>query len=188
MQPQIYILNKKNIDLYNFEYFYELLDEYKMEKYTRQLDKKKKVEIILSDIFLKVCIKKVFGIDIKQQKFEYNENGKPYLLNVKNVYFNISNSDDYMVCVIYNEPIGIDIEKIRFCSKILIENVCSVEEIEKVKNSEDRDSLFIKFWTQKEAVIKKNGKSILKENLKIINLLENIKSFEYDNHWISICV
>lgn len=87
-----------------------------------------------------------------------NEYGKPYF-SYDSFSFNISHSEDYVVCVISTdekENIGIDIEKIK---TINIEDYSSVlTPVE--KNDITSDQHFYKYWTRKEAVIKADGRGL----------------------------
>ena len=117
--------------------------------------------------------------------FSTDNNGKPYLCNFKDIYFNLSHSGDYVVCVVSNKPVGIDIQKIINVEDLLMRRVCSEKEYEKIIESKDINNEFTKLWTQKEAVLKKSGIGIngdLKNCLKNIN----IQSFKLDNYWLSI--
>lgn len=87
-----------------------------------------------------------------------NEYGKPYF-SYDSFSFNISHSEDYIVCVISTdekENIGIDIEKIK---TIDIENFSSVF-TSKEKNNITSEKHFYKYWTRKEAVIKADGRGL----------------------------
>ena len=86
---------------------------------------------------------------------EIAENGKPC---TKDAYFSISHTENLVVCAVSDKPVGIDIEKImpyddRFCRRIA--NAKEYDYID--KNGEKLTEI----WTLKEAVIKKDGKSIL---------------------------
>ncbi len=60
----------------------------------------------------KVAIKKTYGIDIAKPEFDYTEQGKPYILDYTNMHFNVSYSEEYVVCAVSDKPVGIDIQKI----------------------------------------------------------------------------
>lgn len=83
----------------------------------------------------------------------YNENNKPYLEN-SNYYFNISHSKDYIVCVLSNNEIGIDIEKITYKENIVNR---FFNEKEKIKSTNSKEFTII--WTKKESYLKCLGLS-----------------------------
>lgn len=123
---------------------------------------------------LKNILKKEYNID--DYTITHNENGKPYLNNINDIYFNISHSDKYLVIVISSKKIGIDIEKIKkYNTKI--NDILNI----KPRNNEE----FFEHWTKKEALIKLKGLS-----LKDINDIDenNVKFYtkKYKGHIITV--
>lgn len=91
---------------------------------------------------------------IKLDKFQ-----RPFL-NGK-IDFNISHSGDYVVCAVSkNNRVGIDIEKIRPINIPDFEYVLTPDELHQLLIDKDATATFYKIWTQKEAVIKANGKGL----------------------------
>ena len=62
---------------------------------------------ITTEELLKKVLKKYH---IKYDIF-YNENRKPYVKN-NPIYFNISHSGEYIVCVVSDKEIGVDIQEV----------------------------------------------------------------------------
>lgn len=185
MEKIFVIKNKYGLSKNVFNFLLQLVSEDKQERILRQLKRKNAENILLGDILVKYAIKKIFGIKIRDMIFSTDNNGKPYLCNFKDIYFNLSHSGDYVVCVVSNKPVGIDIQKIINVEDLLMRRVCSEEEYKTIIVSKDINNEFTKLWTQKEAVLKKNGIGIngdLKNCLKNIN----IQSFKLDNYWLSI--
>lgn len=98
--------------------------------------------------------------------FQYNKYGKPFLsatgqdLKDKLPYFSISHCKDGIAVAIDDEPIGIDIESIRTAQADLIERVMNDEEQQLIYEAAEPDRVFIKLWTQKEAIVKAQGTGI----------------------------
>lgn len=99
-----------------------------------------------------------------------SENGKPYIKNLP-VFFNISHSDDYVVCAVSDEEIGIDIEKIRYIKPSVAKKFFNADEIKYVFGGKEPDSFkdnmpedvmfrFFEVWTYKEACVKFTGKGL----------------------------
>ena len=87
--------------------------------------------------------------------------GKPYVFD-NTFYFNISHSGEYVFCVYDGNPVGIDVQKIKdhipkHTGKILSEDEKKYLEslIEK-----DRVSAFYSIWSDKESVIKWDGRGL----------------------------
>ncbi len=97
-------------------------------------------------------------------------NGKPYIKNLP-VFFNISHSDDYVVCAVSDEEIGIDIEKIRYINPSVAKKFFNAAEIRYVFGGKDPDLFkdnmpedvlfrFFEVWTYKEACVKFTGNGL----------------------------
>ncbi len=123
---------------------------------------------------LKNILKKEYNID--DYTITRNENGKPYLNNINDIYFNISHSDKYLVIAISNKKIGVDIEKIKKYN-------AKINDILNIKPKNDEE--FFKYWTKKEALIKLKGLALKDMN----NIDENNVKFyikKYKSHIITV--
>lgn len=123
---------------------------------------------------LKSILKKDYNIS--NCTIKYNKNGKPYLDDINNIYFSMSHSDKYLVIVISNKEIGVDIEEVKkYNTKI--NDILNI----KPKNEEE----FFRYWTKKEAIIKLKGLA-----LKDINDVDesNVKFYikKYKNCLITV--
>ena len=149
MRLKIYIFNSLEVPLdvlLNSKYI-SLLERSSFEKYKNLEVKKEKV---VSSIFKN----KYIG------EYYLNEFGKPLS---KDKYFNISHSHGYVVFIMDDVPIGIDIEKIKKAQDDLISYISNDEE----KNYIHDDASFYEIWTNKEALVKAYGTGI-KSNPKDI--------------------
>ena len=98
------------------------------------------------------------GYEDSLELMEKTQYGKPYFPH-ETFSFNISHSEDYVVCVISTDEkknIGIDIEKIK---PIVLDHYSSVLTAQE-KNNITSDKHFYKYWTRKEAVIKADGRGL----------------------------
>jgi 4'-phosphopantetheinyl transferase len=95
-------------------------------------------------------------------KFDYNEYGKPCILEPKDIHFNISHSGDWVVCAIDNKPIGIDVETIKPIDLNIARRFFTVEEYNHLmkKDEYNRIRYFYMLWTLKESYIKAIGKGL----------------------------
>lgn len=92
--------------------------------------------------------------------FTKNEYGKPLLKDVENLHFNISHSEDWVVCAVDVDEIGADIEKIRHIDVVDIsKRFFSSDEHQAIAACADRRrlDLFYELWTLKESYIKSRG-------------------------------
>ena len=85
--------------------------------------------------------------------------GKPYLPDYGG--FNYSHSDGAVIVAIADcvdvVQIGIDIERVKPYPADLVPEVLDFDEIQLLNKSNDKDRLFFKFWTFKEAILKAKG-------------------------------
>lgn len=121
--------------------------------------------------------------DFDERSLTYNAYGKPYLGD--NTYFNISHSGEYVIAVLDDVEIGVDIQLMSEKNLKLADKVLLPEEKMWMESSDSLER-FHKLWAQKESVVKMLG-----DGLKIpfidINVLpfNSNKKISYKNIKIS---
>ena len=144
------------------------IDLYLFDAKTISIDSIKSLPFLREDDFL--AIDKYTSLLGKQEKaaslyfkrkyigdFYTNEFGKPL---ANQTFFSISHSNGLVIFAKTNSgPIGIDIEKIKIVSELLIHTVTTDEELTTVHTPKD----FFKIWTCKESLIKSIGTSLPKD-------------------------
>lgn len=88
------------------------------------------------------------------------KNGKPYLPDYPGLYFNLSHSGDYAVCVLDTVPIGIDVEKCKSFQESVARRFFAPEEYEDIMSMQDEakcKSRFYQYWVLKESFMKATG-------------------------------
>ena len=137
------------------------------------------------------------------------EHGKPYFVekteqgDEKNseIYFNLSHSGSYAVCILGSTPMGIDVEGLRPYHEKVAKRILHENEFQVLEASQWKDRDFIRFWTLKEAYGKYTGTGI-GENLKQIifqwNELgeiacsdEEVRMFQWcleEQYYLAVCV
>lgn len=123
---------------------------------------------------------------IPMPDWQYNEHGKPFLPN--GPYFSISHCKDGIAVVVDNQPIGVDIESLRSANQDLIERTMNAEEQAQIAEAADRERAFIRLWTQKEAVVKAQGRGIesFEQLQNVLSIGGRIDSFETEKYIYSI--
>ena len=134
--------------------------------------------------YLLLCqaLQEVYGIT-QQPSFTLGEHGKPSFLlgevtqsNTPTLpipaalHFNLSHCKPAIACVLADHPVGVDIERIGRYEESLARYVLNDQEFAIVQQSPDPHVAFIRYWTQKEAIVKLTGRGI-DDDLK--NLLLN---------------
>ncbi len=102
----------------------------------------------------------------------YNSQGKPYFLSHREIFFNISHSSNYVVCIIGDRPVGIDIEGGQKGRQNLAQRFFDKTEAEWIEEA-DSDERFFRIWTLKEAYGKATGRGVLDILDKIVYRLEH---------------
>jgi len=88
---------------------------------------------------------------------EKDPRGAP--LPCRGYYWAVTHKPEYVGGVLAPSPVGLDIEKIRPCSEALFRKTASEEEWA-LAGTQDRDQIFFRYWTAKEAVLKTGGEGI----------------------------
>lgn len=125
-----------------------------------------------------------------------NEFCKPYFKD-KNVFFNKSHTDKLSILMFSKYECGIDIENIKEYNELIVNKMCTKEEIEYLNNSKNKDISFTMLFTLKEAYLKCLGVG-LNYKLKDISFVKNnklnldhngfkIEIYRYYNYLISMC-
>ena len=138
--------------------------------------------------YLLLCqvLRDVYGIT-QQPSFTIGEHGKPELAfndnpncqlstvncQLSSLHFNLSHCKPAIACVVADHPVGVDIERIGRYDESLARHVLNDQEFSAVQQASDPQVAFIRYWTQKEAIVKLTGRG-LDDDLK--NLL-----FKYNN-------
>lgn len=110
------------------------------------------------------CALREYGIDYVNgaTPMVYGEQGKPALAEHHGVHFNISHADGISAVVVSENECGIDCESVRRHNPRAAERVCSESEqaMLKAASETERDLLFFRLWTLKEAYVKALGKGL----------------------------
>lgn len=149
--------------------------------------KKNSVNFLATRALLRLVLSHYTGLNAQDLLFARGAHGKPFLSNSSaNIHFNLSHSDNLAVLAVSAQgEVGVDIESIserdylKIAKRYFHENElqalheCSVKE---------REILFYKFWTLKEAFFKATGGGISSGLDKIFFHLEhNIIKAKFDS-------
>lgn len=95
------------------------------------------------------------GISETIEDIQFEKSGKPYL---PSTYFNISHTANMVACIIsVEEEIGIDIEKVKEVELKHFDAWFTSTEWERIYQSSFPLSMFYRYWTRKESIIKAAG-------------------------------
>lgn len=178
---EIYAVRILNISEETIDKLCLFIDKDKKCRIKKYINKQDKIRTLIGDILIRFIVMKKFEIKNKNTTFTQNDYGKPLLKDYSTFNFNISHSDDFVVCAIDNKPIGIDIEKIKQIEyEEIAKNFFSVSEVNYIINKDFDHKLnrFYEIWTLKESFIKCCGQGLkipLKSFSIGIDKYENIK-------------
>lgn len=103
------------------------------------------------------------GTDARELRFQAGEFGKPWLVDVPQLHFNLSHSQDQAVlAATWIGPVGIDVERVddEFPVQEIAREYFVGEERAAIENAPTKDQRtlrFFQYWTAKEAVMKVTG-------------------------------
>ena len=121
---------------------------------------------------------RVHQLPINQQPiFLYNDYGAPYIEG--GPHFSISHCKRGIAVAVSENPIGIDIEAIRSFKPELMRKTMNEDEQLRITSSAIPEVEFIRFWTQKEALLKLQGTGIISD-------LHHVLAHAHDVSWTEI--
>lgn len=97
------------------------------------------------------------GIKEDPDEVEFNEHGKPYYPNLPGVHFSLSHSGERAMCVVADNEVGCDVEKIKNKNCDIAERFFAGDENALLKSIADETAqkeMFFRLWTLKESFIK----------------------------------
>lgn len=142
-----------------YEYWYARVSAARREKIDAYRQEKDKRLSLLSEVLLIKALEDL-GVVSDTLEFEYGEHGKPSIVGVEGIYYNISHSGDVAVCAIADCPVGVDVELIDKYNEKVAKRFFHKKEYEDLTGIEDevaRKRRFFQYWTLSESFIKYVG-------------------------------
>ena len=198
---------KIDTSLNDINSFIPLLSEERIKKINKYIYENVRKISILSEILVKYTLYKEYRFSPHFIIFEYNEFGKPFLKDCKDIFFNISHSGNWIVCTVSESPVGIDVEGKTSDVIPIAQKFFSEYENEYIRSGglNNQDEMFCKIWTLKESYLKCIGKGLTiplnsfsfefhrdeillyKDNVRISDFFFMNKKIDND-HYLSVCV
>jgi len=112
-----------------------------------------------AEILLQKALLKSFGIK-QELLIKIGAHGKPGLLNVPGIHFNLSHSGNYVVCALGYDAIGVDLQKMRSIDLKLAKRYFAKDEVTWIFDLpvEKQKKGFFDLWSIKESYMKYTGK------------------------------
>ncbi len=166
-----YKINISDYTDQEYQRWYSLMSESKKKRVDRFRFDDDKKRTVFGEMLARKALSQWCGVDKQSIVFGQLDNGKPYAKKI-DAHFNISHSNDVVVCAVSDVPVGIDVEKIRPVDLSVSKRVCTDDELcylfghAPVKSdfvyTTDTEILtrFFKLWCSKEAYAKCSGKGL----------------------------
>ena len=110
-------------------------------------------------LLLRHGLKEEYGL-LEVPPIAYNGSGKPFFPDHPHIHFNLSHCRAAVICALSTAPVGVDIERIRPFHEELARYTMNEQEMNMIMSSSDPATAFIRLWTMKEAVLKRDGVGI----------------------------
>ena len=162
MPVYIYILILSDPE---FKYNDQLLDYVSLERQKKIQRYYKRTDQLLSmyaELIVRMGINKQYHVDLRNQEFKVEDNGKPYLVDFPSIYFNLSHSKRCVLCAISEQCLGVDVEKIENAPFEIMDKFFHEDEIAYINGTKTKwsEHRFFEIWTKKEAYVKYDGKGL----------------------------
>ena len=161
---------------------------------------KRKIQHETGITLLQDIIYKKYGYEISENDIAAAEHGKPYLYEIKDVFFSISHCEGLCCCIVSSSECGIDCEKIRDFRPNVIKRVFTDDELKWFDgiSSHEKPRFFFILWTLKESFGKYTGRGIADMKNVSFSFENGILSsdkpqldflvYEHDGYLLSVCV
>ena len=158
-----------------FERLYASVSAERQAKIDRLSSEKEKRLSLAAELLL---IRALRDIGISRLELEYGDRGKPYIKGDP-VFFNISHSNERVICAISPYEVGCDVELIAECDPEKARRFFAPREYDYISSLKDAKKMrdeFFRLWTLKESFIKATG-----DGLSL-----PLKSFELELDQVSV--
>ena len=136
---------------------------------------------------LEYAVSRLYRIGVPELSRDKGEHGKPCFRIHPEIRFNISHSEDLVICAVSDFEIGIDIqEKSRMNTDRIAKKVMSSAEHKKYLESSERQDFFYRVWVMKESYVKWTGDGITRELHSLP--MNGWHQFLYVDHRYASCV
>ncbi len=147
----------------NINLLKRFISDERKAKMERFLFKDDSIRCLLGEIIARYAVSKDLNLKNENISFKTDSNNKPYLaIANQSVFYNISHSGDWVVCILSDKPCGIDVELIKQADIDIAKRFFSQNEYESLMSqpAHYRTKYFFMLWTLKESYIKADGRGL----------------------------
>ncbi|MGE7694261.1 4'-phosphopantetheinyl transferase family protein [Lysinibacillus sp. NPDC094177] len=187
-----------NLELKNTDFSHQtkqLLNYVSIDRIKKIQSYKFSVDQLLSlygELLVRKGIMDLTGMKNEEIDFNIGLYGKPYVMRLDGIFFNISHTRDCVCCCLSTKhQIGIDVERIQNPPYEIMRDFFHSNEIKMInsRKNDDRDNLFYEMWTRKEAYLKRKGIGINQEITKCdtLQVEDCFHTLRIKNYFCTIC-
>lgn len=172
--------------VYDIEFLKNNVSEERQRRIENFLFMKDKLHCIWAELLLRYSLYHGYGIK-DQLQIAKGRFGKPYFVDRNDIFFNISHSGKWVVCVLSDEPVGTDVEMIEERKMRYLDNVFTSEEHTMINSyyGKERIEEFFRIWTLKECYVKTSGEGLnIPFDSFCFRLINGEIRLYKDNEWI----
>lgn len=130
----------------------------------------KNMEHMIGEKLLATGLYKEYGLKLAFEPRATGEHGKPFLTLQPRIHYNITHSGKYVMCIIADQEIGIDVQvhkKVNY--ERMLERMVPADMIREILDSDEPEKAFFTQWVLREAYIKWTGEG-LSRDLRTISM------------------
>jgi 4'-phosphopantetheinyl transferase len=161
----------------------------RLQRYRSDIDRKLGV---YAEMLVRCMICMNAGVTYKSVTFAAGHSGKPFLTGFPHYEFSISHTRNAVAAAVSDNPVGVDVERIRNVDIGIAKRIYSEHEMAWLNDpAADKDYRFLEIWTKKEALVKYYGTG-LTSDLKAYDVMsalpcERITTYALGDYIVSIC-
>lgn len=161
----VYVLNIENCDNSVIDDNQNLLPTSSIKRLSSFANNKVKIQSFVGEILARYAISEHFNVPYLLSDFSFTSKGKPFLSEYKEYNFNISHSKNWLACAVSDGNVGVDVETIKKINPSIADRFFTESEVRFLNtlNDDNRNEMFIRFWTIKESYLKAIGKGLALE-------------------------
>lgn len=130
------------------------------------------MEHMIAEKLLETALRKEYNITLSYEPRAEGEHGKPFLSYRPSLHYNISHSGEYVVCILADQEVGIDVQIHRKANyERMLKRMVPEDEYNEILASADMQERFFEQWVLREAYIKWTGEG-LSRDLRTISMNE----------------
>ena len=114
---------------------------------------------MLGEALVGLALERYWGLSLGSYRIARGEKGKPFIVDLEKIFFNISHSGDYVVCAVSDSEIGVDIEKRAKARMEVAGRFFHKQEVRALEavSGDEQNKLFYDYWSVKESFLKYIG-------------------------------